>query len=339
MDLLLIRAARGERTERTPVWLMRQAGRYLKEYQALRQQYGFMEICRQPELAARVSLLPWQAFEPDGVVMFSDIMFPLSGMNIEFSLEDGGPKVAHPVRTLADTQRICELPQLDDCVVCVQQLIQHLKTELVGRAAVIGFAGAPFTLATYLVEGQKSQELEIIKRLMYTQPEVLKALLQKLTDSLITYCQAQADAGADVLQLFDTWAGMLSTPDYERWALPYQQQIFSALKNKLPTLLFVRAATGYLELLKLSGAGCISLDWRIEIPKARAILGADFPVQGNLDPAVLLGDIKHVEAETKRLIAAGGHRGHILNLGHGLLPSTPRENVQRFIEISKTYHV
>ena len=334
-DFLLVQAAKGQKTTRTPVWLMRQAGRYMSEYQDFRKRYKFMEICRNPDLAANVSLMPYEAFAPDGVVMFSDIMFPIEGMNISFALENAGPHIQEPIRTLKAAKNLQILAPHDPNIDSVQALIRILKNELAGKCPVIGFLGGPFTLATYVVEGKKSEDLEIIKTLMSSDPATLEMLLDKLAKSMTAYCLAQVSAGVDVIQIFDTWAGMLSEHDYRRWALPYQQQIFKALKGQVPTILYVRAATGYLETLKEAGADCISLDWRIEIVRARKILGENFPIQGNMDPALMLGTPEHVAAEARRIIKAGGQHGHILNLGHGLLPTTPRENVKRFIEVAK----
>ena len=329
---LLLRAARGENVERTPVWMMRQAGRYLEEYRAIRKDNGFLDICRNPELAAEVSLQPLDAVGTDGCILFADILTPFEALGIGFDLDHGGPKIHHPIRTQADVAKL-EKRDPREAVPYVYEALRLLRKELEGKVPLIGFCGAPFTLAAYLVEGGGSKDYGQIKGMAFREPNVLHALLEILTDTMIDYLNAQVEAGAQIVQVFDTWAGQLTLEDYELFARPYEQQLVQSVKNSgVPVTIYIRGATAWLERVKTVGADVISLDWRAQMDRSRALLGADQTVQGNLDPCVLLGDPDTIRRRTIEILKQAGPKGHIMNLGHGILPMTPRENARTFIE-------
>jgi len=330
-DHLLVRAARGEAVERIPIWLMRQAGRYLEEYRAIRKKHDFLEVVKTPELAAEVSLQPFRFFQPDGVIMFSDILTPLEGMGIPFTLDEGGPRILDPIRSRADLERV-RVADPSESTPYVFDLIRLLRAELAGRAPVLGFAGAPWTLATYAVgEGRRKKE-SAVKTLAFEAPDVLHELLARLADQTASYLAAQVEAGAEVVQLFDTWAGELSERDYVEFALPYQQRALSAVAGRVPTVLFVLGGSAWPHRMAESGADVLSIDWRMPLQRARAAVGAERVLQGNLDPAILLGPPELVRERSLAVLADGGGRNHVFNLGHGLLPSTPRANVALVIE-------
>jgi uroporphyrinogen decarboxylase len=333
---ILLRAARGEAVERVPVWLMRQAGRYLAEYRDLRARHAFLEVVKSPDLALEVSLQPWRAFRPDGAIIFSDILTPLEGMGIPFRLDEGGPKITIPVRTRAEAEKV-RVADPTESTPYVLELVRRLRRAVAGEAAVLGFAGAPFTLATYVVgEGRHAKE-SAVKQLAFEDPATLHLLLAKLAEQSAAYLAAQVEAGADVVQLFDTWAGELSWRDYREFALPYQQAAIAGVKGRAPVILFVLGGSAYPDLLRASGADVLSVDWRLPLDRARAAARPGQVLQGNLDPAVLLGPPATVRDRVTEVLAAGGGRAHIFNLGHGLLPSTPRENVALLFDTVKAW--
>lgn len=332
MKDLFLAAARGKQTERPPVWMMRQAGRYLPEYRELRQDYTFLEAISTPEVAAEISLQPWERFQPDGIVMYSDILTVLEPLGFSYHLESGvGPVVENPVETPADTER--DHGDVREQLWYVGDLIERLSAELGSKAAVLGFAGGPFTLAAYVCEGQSSRSFMELRRLRAEHPAAFERLLRAFTDVLIEYVTYQEEAGADVIQLFDTYAGLLSPADYREFLLPLHQEILNAVD--LPTIMFARNLSGNLDLLAESGADVVGLDWTVDMTQARDELG-DMPVQGNLDPALLYGDPETVTDRTRDIIADAGDTGHILNLGHGVDRNTPTENVKAFFEAAKT---
>ncbi len=329
---LFLRACRRERVERTPVWLMRQAGRSLPEYRALREKWSLEQIVAQPDLCAEVTLQPVRRLGVDAAVMFADIMLPLRGMGVEFELVDSvGPVINNPIRSAQDVEAM----RTTHAAESVPYLLEAVR--MVAQASpvpVIGFAGGPFTLASYLIEGRPSRTFLRTKEFMYSEPVAFALLLDKLSRVMADYLRAQVMAGARALQLFDSWVGALSPTDYARRVLPYTQRIFEATADlQVPRIHFGTATAGLLELIASSGAEVVALDWRIELDAGWKLVGHDRGIQGNLDPAVLLGPRELVvEGAREVLRRAGGRPGHVFNLGHGVLPSSPLENLQSLVE-------
>src|SRR5437764_5199304 len=332
MDPLLVRAARREPVEHTPVWFMRQAGRSLPEYRAVREQHSFWDVANTPELCAEVTLQPVRRHGVDAAVMFADIMTPVLGMGIDVDLVEGvGPVIAEPVRTLADVQRL-RVPDPEEAFAPVLEAIRIVRGELADAQAVIGFCGGPFTVAGYLVEGKPSREFATVKALMYREPEVWAALVDKLADCFAGYVAAQARAGADVVQLFDPWVGALSPADYEEFVARSSVRILAAVD--VPTIHFGTGASTLLPAMARAGGDVLGLDWRIALDDGWELVGADRGVQGNLEPALLLGPWERVEAAARDVLArAGGRPGHIFNLGHGVLPDTDPDVLGRLREL------
>ena len=329
-----LRACRREPVDRTPIWLMRQAGRYMPEYRALREKYDLLTMCRTPELAVEVTLQPLARFDLDAAILFSDIMIPLRGMGIEFEIrENVGPVIAEPVREERDVERLRVVNPEQD-VPFVLDALKMLRRELETRVPLIGFAGAPFTLASYIIEGQGARELVRTKQWMYTNPAAWHALMNKLADSIAAYLCAQVGAGAQAVQLFDSWVGALAPSDYYQFVLPYTQKIFEALKvTDVPTIHFGTGTAMLLEMMNEAGASVMGIDWRVPLSNAWARLG-DVALQGNLDPVVLLTTPQVVESRARGILQeVNGRRGHVFNLGHGVLPNTPLENVERLIQV------
>ncbi|HVU78326.1 MAG TPA: uroporphyrinogen decarboxylase [Gaiellaceae bacterium] len=332
MDPLLVRAARRERLERTPVWFMRQAGRSLPEYRAVRERHSFWEVAHTPELCAEVTLQPVRRHKVDAAVMFADIMTPVLGMGVDVQLVEGvGPVVDAPVRTLADVEALL-VPEPEEAFAPLLDAIRIVRGELSPERAVIGFCGGPFTVAGYLVEGKPSREFATVKAMMYGEPEVWRALLGKLADCFAGYVAAQARAGADVVQLFDSWVGVLSPQDYEELVAPWSARILAAVD--VPTIHFGTGASTLLPAMARAGGDVVGLDWRIPLDAGWAVVGDDRGVQGNLDPAVLLGPWERVERSARDVLArAGGRPGHIFNLGQGVLPRTEPGVLTRLAEL------
>ena len=331
MSHLLVRAARGERTERPPVWLMRQAGRHIPEYREIREEYSFLEAIKDPEVATRITLLPWDLYRPDGVVMFSDILTVLEPLGFEYRIESGvGPVVENPVEEPADvpTGYGDVATELD----YVGELLDRLVERVGDETAVIGFSGGPFTLASYVLAGGVDHRQNVIRRFRATHPDAFRDLMAAFTDIAIEYLRYQADHGADVVQLFDTYAGALSPADYREFVQPLHRRIFDSID--VPAIVFVRNMDGKLDLLAESGADAVGLDWTVDMAEARAELG-DVPVQGNLDPQYLFGSETFVREKTREVIEKAGPRGHVLNLGHGVDRDTPVERVRTFVETAK----
>jgi uroporphyrinogen decarboxylase len=329
---LLTRACRRELVERTPVWFMRQAGRSLPEYRELRKHHDLFSVCRQPELCAEVTLQPVRAHGVDAAVMFADIMLPVIGMGVDVELvENVGPVIANPVRTNDDVQRL-RVPDPQEAVPFILEAVRLVRAELPAEKAVIGFAGGPFTVAGYLIEGKPTREFVQTKRCMYAQPEVWHALMDKLADTFVAYLRAKVTAGADVIQLFDSWVGTLSAEDYEEFVAPYSARVLAAVD--VPTIHFGTGTTHLLPAMTEAGGDVIGLDWRIPIEGGWEIVGPDRGVQGNLDPALLLGPFERVAAAANRILdAVAGRRGHIFNLGHGVLPDTDPADLARLVEL------
>lgn len=335
----LLRAARGEVLDRPPVWMMRQAGRYMKAYRDLRDKYpSFRERSEIPEVAIEVSLQPWKAFQPDGVILFSDIVTPLPGIGIDMDIAEGkGPIIDEPIRTQAQVDGLRAFEPAES-MPFVGQILQALRQEVGNEAAVLGFVGAPWTLAAYAVEGKGSKTYSIIKGMAFSEPAILHNLLGKLADAIAIYVRYQIDQGAQVVQMFDSWAGQLSPQDYETFALPYQQRVFKQVKEThpdTPLILLVSGSAGVLERMPKSGVDIVSLDWTVDMAEARARLGWDVIVQGNMDPGVLFGSQEFIRERILDTIRKAGKKGHIFNLGHGVLPGTPEDNVRFFFETAK----
>lgn len=329
-----LRAARRESTDYTPVWFMRQAGRILPEYRELRERWSLLEICRQPELCAEVTLQPMRRMPLDAAVLFADIMLPLVGVGIELDLvDDVGPVIRDPVR---DGNRARALRQIvpEEDVPFVLETIGIVSRELHPERGVVGFAGGPFTLASYLIEGRPTRDFALTKRLMYGAPDVWHDMLDRLTSITSTYLLAQVEAGVDVVQLFDSWVGALSADDYVTFVQPYTRRIFTAVAaTDVPMIHFGVNTATLLDHIKTDGASIIGVDWRIPLDEAWARIGEGMGIQGNLDPAALLGPPQVMEAKAADVLRrAAGRPGHIFNLGHGLLPSTPLESAQRLVD-------
>ena len=331
MNNRFLDACWGKPVDRTPVWLMRQAGRYLPQYMKIRSNCTFLELCKTPELAAEVTLQPVDILNVDAAILFSDILTPVEPMGMELDFVPG-PVFAQPIRTMADVNRL-HIPPMEEAVPFVLETIAILRRELAGRVPLIGFGGAPFTLACYMVEGKGSKDFAQLKKMMYAAPETYSALMEKITDMLVGYLNAQIGAGAQAIQIFDTWGGILSPSDYEKWVLPFTVKLINGLNHKeTPVIHFVKGAGAMLDTVKKAGGDVMGLDWHVSLGKARDVL-RDTAVQGNLDPTVLFAPQATIEAEVRRILAENaGRPGHIFNLGHGILPTTPPENAQFMVD-------
>ena len=332
IEPLLVRAARREPVERTPVWFMRQAGRSLPEYRRIRERHGLFDVCRQPELCAEVTLQPVRRHGVDAAVMFADIMLPVLGMGVDVDLvENVGPVVAEPVRTSVDVERL-RVPDPEESVPFVLEAVRIVRGELEPEQAVVGFCGGPFTVAGYLVEGKPSRDFTRVKTLMYREPDVWHALAETLADTFARYVAAQVEAGADVIQVFDSWAGALSPADYEEFVAPYSARILGAVDA--PTIHFGTGTATLLGAMADAGGDVIGLDWRIPLDRGWDEVGEERGVQGNLDPAVLLGPWERAETAALDVLArADGRPGHVFNLGHGVLPDTNPDALGRLTQL------
>lgn len=329
-------ALRGEQGERIPIWMMRQAGRYLPEYRALREKHTFIEMCETPELACEVTLQPIRRFGFDAAILFCDILIPLTPMGAPFVFDKGGPKMARPLRTEADIDAL-RVVESQAHLGFVADAIQLIKSQL-GETPLIGFAGAPFTLATYLVEGGGSRDFKEIKTLLYSRPELAVRLLDLLADQTADYLLMQARAGVDAIQLFDTWGGILTPADYERFILPGIQRIFARLKDcGVPRILFMKGGVPFLSAMQRSGADAYGVDWSIDLARfAAAVPG--YPLQGNLDPLVLFGSEAEIRRRAEEICRLGeAAPGHVFNLGHGILPQTPISAVETLVQVVQNY--
>ncbi|HEY9746484.1 MAG TPA: uroporphyrinogen decarboxylase [Oculatellaceae cyanobacterium] len=333
----LVRACKKEMLDRPPVWLMRQAGRYMPEYRAIREKIGFLDSCKMPNVAAEISLQPYRAFGMDAVIMFSDILIPPEAMGMEVVFGNGGPHFPNPLQSAADVERLI-IPDPVEKTGFVMDLLRKLRAELANdpETALIGFAGAPWTLATYMVEGGGSRNFAKIKGLMYENPALLHRLLAKLTETITLYLNAQIEAGAQVVQLFDTWGGILSEAEYREFILPYHQQILTQLKREqAPAILYVNNSRGLLPVIAEAKPDVVSVDSTTSITQARQLLGEQFALQGNLDPTALFVSPETLTPMVNALIAEGGNQGYIFNLGHGILQHTPVENVRLLVNLVK----
>jgi uroporphyrinogen decarboxylase len=317
---------------------MRQAGRYQKEYRALREKYSFLEMCKTPELAARVTLLPVEQLKVDAAIIFADILLPLEPMGIDFEFaKDEGPVFHQPIREMKqiDALRVIE-PEED--MPFLMEAIRTVRRELEGKIPLIGFSGAPFTLASYVIEGGHSKNYVLTKGMMYQNRSAWHGLMEKLADVLIRYLNSQVRAGAQAVQLFDSWVGCLSPQDYEEYVLPYSKKVLDGVGKRVPLIHFATSSSTLLEGMKQAGGDVIGLDWRVDLREAWNRIGHDVAVQGNLDPVILFGPVDRIEKEVKRILErAEGRPGHIFNLGHGILPNTPFDNVVRLVDAVHEY--
>ena len=334
-----LQAARHQPVDVTPVWLMRQAGRSLPDYRKLRARWSLLDIVAQPELCAEVTLQPVRRLGVDAAVMFADIMLPLRGMGVEFELvENVGPVIGRPIASAADIDRLV-VPAGEAAAPQVITAVRQVVAE--SPVPVIGFSGAPFTLASYLIEGRPSRDFSKVKAFMFSEPAAFDRLLAKLSATMAGYLLAQVAAGVSAVQLFDSWVGALAVEDYEARVLPHTRSIFAALKSaEVPRIHFGTGTAGLLESIASAGPDIVSVDWRVPLDAAWDRIGEDRGIQGNLDPAVLLGPPDLVrERASDVLRRAAGRPGHIFNLGHGVLPSTPLENLQLLIETVHEWQV
>lgn len=341
-DPLMIRTLRGEDVERAPVWMMRQAGRYMKVYQDLCQKHKtFRDRSENVDVSVEVSLQPWRAFKPDGVILFSDILTPLTGMNIPFDIVAGkGPIIADPIRTMEQVKAIHKLDP-DAATPYVGETLRILRQEVGNASTVMGFVGAPFTLASYIVEGASSKSFTVIKKMAFNEPAVLHALLATLADNVADYCRYQADNGAQVIQIFDSWASHLAPQDFDIFSGPYIKQIIDSFRSThpdVPIILYISGSGGLLERMAQCGADIISIDGSVDLNDAISRCGSQFAYQGNMDPGVLFGSHDFITQRVTETCDTARARGvrHIMNLGHGVLPSTPEENVAHFFATARS---
>jgi uroporphyrinogen decarboxylase len=334
---LFLRACRRQRVERTPLWIMRQAGRYLPEYRELRQRVDFRTLYRTPELAARATLQPLERFALDAAIVFSDILVPAEAMGLAVAFEPG-PVLARPVRTRADVERLAT-PDPEEAVPFVYETLRLLRRELHDRVPLIGFAAAPLTLAAYLVQGQGARGFERFRQLLHEDPQTLHRLLDRVGRVTERYLAAQVQAGAQALQLFDTWAGLLGRADYREFGLRHARRVLEALRGTgVPLIYFALDASHLLEEIGESGADVIGVDWRVDLDEASRRLGGGLVLQGNLDPAVLLAGTEATARQARAILAAGaGLPGHVFNLGHGVLPETPLESVEALVSTVRDF--
>ena len=332
---IFLRACKGEKTTPVPVWFMRQAGRYLPEYQEIRGKADFLTMCKTPELAAEVTLQPVDILGVDAAILFSDILIPLEAMGAGLSFKEGkGPIISPPVRSRKELERLHTIePERD--VPFVLETIKILRKELSGKVPLIGFAGAPFTMATYLIEGGTTKSFVNIKKMLFSDPALFRSVMELITEVTISYLSAQIEAGVQAIQLFDTWAGVLTRHDFRDAALVYARRIFNALRTRgVPMIYFVYDGGHLLDLTRLAGSDVIGLDWRTDIETALKVLGKDVVVQGNLDPCLLFLEEERLRDRIAEIIQQGlGAKAHIFNLGHGVLPEIPPEKVRLAIEM------
>lgn len=332
-DFRFLKACRREPVDRTPVWMMRQAGRYLPEYRAIRAQHSFLEMCRTPELAAEVTVQPLRRFDFDAAIIFADILLPLPGMGIDLTFAKGeGPVIGNPVRTAADVDALTELtPEVD--VPFLAEAIRLALADLRDRAPLIGFSGAPFTLASYVIEGGGSKNFIATKTLMYTQPDIWHRFMDKVTATIVAYLRYQIAAGVHALQLFDSWVGVLSPADYREYVLPYSSRVISELAGTVPVIHFGTDTATLLPLMRQAGGDVLGVDWRISLADASTLVGPEFGLQGNLDPITLFAPPEVIVQRVQMVLdEAAGRPGHIFNLGHGVLPETPTDSVTVMVD-------
>jgi len=334
---LFLKALRGETVDRPPVWMMRQAGRYLPDFMRLKEKYDFFTRCQTPELAAEITVMPIDQLGPDAAIIFSDILVVLQALDINVEMKEGvGPWLPEPIQSIKDVEAI-RVPQAEDRLHYVMEALKMTKDVLGNRVPLIGFAGSPWTLLCYAVQGQGSKTFDKAKAFCFSQPKVAHQLLQKITDLTIDYLLAQVKAGADVIQLFDSWGGLLSPQDYQQFSWPYLQQIINRLKTETQVIVFGKGCWFALKEMSQSGAAALGIDWTCSAINARYLSGGQITLQGNFDPARLLSPIPEIRLGVKKMIDAFGKDKYIVNLGHGILPNIPVDHARAFIEAVKSY--
>lgn len=327
---LFLRACRCEPVPRLPVWMMRQAGRYLPEYREVRSKHSFLEVCKTPDLAVEVSLQPLRRLEVDAVIIFSDILIPAEAMGLPLELGDAGPNLPQPVRSEADVRRLRTFDPETETGFLMEALRRTVK-QVGPDVPVLGFAASPWTLACYMVEGRAKEGFPTVKSFLYSEPRLFRALLERIAESTILYLKGQIGAGATAVQLFDTWSGELDLHDYSEFVLPAVQEIISGLGTAVPVIYYTKASHHLLPAVIRAGARVLSVDWRVPLSELRGLAGPHVALQGNLDPAVLFAPQEKIRRATLDIVSELGGHGHILNLGHGILQHTPVENAQLFI--------
>jgi len=335
---LFIRACRREQVKRTPVWIMRQAGRYLQEYRAIRAKTDFLTLCKTPELASEVSIQPVDIIDVDACIIFSDILVVPEAMGMKLFIEEekGGPRFDNPIRSRADIDKLA-VPDPNRELRYVMNAIRLTRKNLNNRVPLIGFAGSPWTLAAYMVEGKGSKNFRSVKEMIYSNPKDAHALLDKLARTVASYLSAEIEAGAQAVQIFDTWGGILPPDEFREFSLRYIEQVLRLLKrNGAPTIVFCKDCGHSIEAIADTGCDVVGLDWSVDIAKARMMLGSYAALQGNLDPAMLYASPERIREGIKKVLEKFGKgSGHIFNLGHGILPDTPVENVKEFVKAVK----
>lgn len=329
-----LKACRKQEPDTTPVWIMRQAGRYLPEYRSLRSHYAFMTMCKTPELAAEVTIQPVRRFELDAAIIFSDILLPLEGMGLEVSFAEGRkPTVSPPIKTASDIHRLRSFSP-DEHMPYLLEAIALARRDLRGKVPLIGFSGAPFTLASYMVDPDAGGNQLRLKSLMYREPVIFQLLLEKLTDMVVAYLNAQIAHGAQAVQVFDTWAGTLSVSDYKEFVLPHMTRLFGALNASVPHILFAVGASHLIKAMEKTGCDVLGVDWRLPLDEAWSLAQFRPAIQGNLDPLALFGSHQYLAGRVGDILSrAGTRKGHIFNLGHGILPSTPVDSVALLVDL------
>ena len=336
---LFLKALRGETVTRPPVWMMRQAGRYLPDFMALKDKYDFFTRCQTPELATEITLMPIDQIGPDAAILFSDILVVLQAMQIEVEMKEGvGPWIPSPIRTQKDVDQVI-IPNIHEHLGYVLDAVKMTQKELNNRVPLIGFAGSPWTLLCYAVQGQGSKNFDIAKGFCFSQPALAHELLQKITTTTIAYLKEKVNAGVHAIQLFDSWGGLLSPEDYQEFSWPYLQQIVAALKEMTPVIVFGKGCWFALHEMSQSGASALGVDWTCSARNARYLSGGKITLQGNFDPARLLSPIPEIKQGVHEMITAFGKDRYIVNLGHGILPNIPVDHAKAFVDAVKEYSV
>lgn len=336
---LFLRALKGETVERPPVWMMRQAGRYLPDFMKLKEKYDFFTRCQTPELATEITVMPIEQIGTDVAILFSDILVVLQAMNIEVEMKaEVGPWIPTPIRSEKELNEVI-VPDAQVALGYVIDAVKMTKQALNNKVPLIGFAGSPWTLLCYAVQGQGSKNFDIAKAFCFSQPELAHRLLQMITDTTIDYLKAKVAAGVDAVQLFDSWGGLLSPEDYNIFSWPYIQQIVTALKDDIPVIVFGKGCWFALHDMAKSGASALGVDWTCSARNARYLSGGQITLQGNFDPSRLLSPIPTIKSEVKKMIDSFGKDRYVVNLGHGILPNIPVDHAQAFVDAVKEYKV
>lgn len=325
-------ACRRGKTPYTPVWLMRQAGRYMEHYRNLRTRFGFLELCKTPDLVAEVTVTPVERLDVDAAILFADILLLLEPMGVGLEYGNAGPVIQRPLRTAGDVDRLCD-PAPEGSLSYVYDAVRSTRAALGGRAPLIGFCGAPFTLASYLIEGGASRNYVHTKRLFHSDAGAWRALMDRLVTATVSYVNSQIEAGIEALQVFDSWVGCLAPEDYREHVLPHMRRLMAGVTPGVPVIHFGTGTCGLLELMRQAGGDVIGVDWRVDLDRAWSLVGHDAAIQGNLDPAALLAPPAEIRKRVRDVLRrAQGRPGHIFNLGHGVLPETPVEHVKAMVD-------